>query len=272
MAIEVFYGATLARELSSSATEYLWAKWQTLNATQSLSLQRLTEESDVVSRNDLAFLMPGGEDFVFFYVGKNIQAGFGRDLTGKHLRRSKNPVATATSDVFHRAVETATPAFIRFPGRRIRNGLMWQALVLPIRLESTVMLVCHIEQLRPAPSVYEQLFHGSTDAMIVAKPINADANNVVDGRILVMNKAARALLGLDGDYVQLRLSQLPKLQKLRGGFRMQTSSTEDHAWQRIPGEDFNIEVIRFADVVALRLHMNEPLIAKADVGPALAPA
>ena len=188
MAIEVFYGATVARELSSAATEYLWAKWQTLNGTQSLSLQRLTEESDTVTRDDLAFLTSSDDDFVFLYVGKNIQAGFRNNPTGQRVLQSTDPVAKEIGDVFQEVAETVTPAFVRFPGRRVNNGLIWQVLVLPIRLGGVVVLVCHIEQIRPASSVYEQLFHSSTDAMIVARPISADINNVVDGRILVMNE------------------------------------------------------------------------------------
>lgn len=275
MAIEVFHGSTLVRELTSSATEYLWAKWQTLNSIRSLSLQRLTEESDTVTRDDLAFLIPAGtDDFVFMYVGKNIQTGFRRDPTGSRLVQSGHPVAKAAGEVFRQVSDTMTPAFFRFPGRRVHNGLMWQGLVLPLQLDSMVMLACHLEQTRPSSDVYEQLFHGSPDAVIVARPVNADAGNVVDGRIVAMNKAARVVLGFHGEIGHLRLSQLPKLKSLQLGFKLPTQPAERSALQIFRSDDFDIEVIRFPDVFAVRLHMHRPVIALGakDSAPDLAPA
>ena len=44
MALEVFNGTSIPRELATAAMEFLWAKWKTLQSTNDLTLQRLTEE------------------------------------------------------------------------------------------------------------------------------------------------------------------------------------------------------------------------------------
>jgi hypothetical protein len=90
MAIEVFHGASIPRELSSAAMEFLWAKWKTLSATNDLTLQRLTEESTHTLRDNSSFMMSVGQDpanldFVHMYVGHNIQHALGYNPTGRLL-------------------------------------------------------------------------------------------------------------------------------------------------------------------------------------------
>ena len=63
-----FFRADQFRELSSAAMEFLWAKWKTLNATNSLSLQRLTEESSHPLRANSTYVLCTGDDCVYMYV------------------------------------------------------------------------------------------------------------------------------------------------------------------------------------------------------------
>ncbi len=83
MAIEVFQGGSIPRELSSGAMEFLWAKWKTLNATNGLSLQRLTEESSHPLRANSTYMLSAGDDFVYMYVGDAIQAIIRFNPTGQ---------------------------------------------------------------------------------------------------------------------------------------------------------------------------------------------
>ena len=86
MAIEVFQGASIPRELSSAAMEFLWAKWKALSATDSLSLQRMTEESSHPLRANSTYVLSAGDDFVYMYVGDAIQAAAGFNPTGQLCR------------------------------------------------------------------------------------------------------------------------------------------------------------------------------------------
>jgi hypothetical protein len=73
MAIEVFSGTSIPREMATAGLEYLWAKWRTLNATNSLTLQRLIDESNEPLHERCHYLMPDGEDFAYVYVGRAMQ-------------------------------------------------------------------------------------------------------------------------------------------------------------------------------------------------------
>jgi hypothetical protein len=142
MAIEVFQGGSIPRELSSGAMEFLWAKWRALNATGSLSLQRLTEESSYPLRENSTYMVSAGDDFVYMYVGDVIRAIIGFNPTGRLLSKSESPVARDLLSVYRQAARTLVPSFVRFSSAR-NSRKIWQGLVLPIRLAPvTALMVC----------------------------------------------------------------------------------------------------------------------------------
>jgi hypothetical protein len=91
MALEIFTGPLIPRELSTAAMEFLWAKWKTLHATGDLSLQRLVEESSYPLRPNCVYLLTTGDDFVYAYVGEAIQKATGHNRAGTLLSQSNNP-------------------------------------------------------------------------------------------------------------------------------------------------------------------------------------
>ena len=278
MAIEVFHGATIPRELTSGAMEYLWAKWKTLSGTQSLSLQRLTEESAYPLRDNLIYMISAGDDFVFMYVGQNIQRAGQTNPTGTLLSMSSNPITKDLSEIYRHAARQLAPCFMRFTGARVQNGQIWQGLALPIRIaDGLVLLVCHFELVSPQLEVYEYLFRLSPDAMLVARPIGADTGSVVDGWVVMMNDAARDLLNFRAGVGNLRLSQLPQLAGLNFAFRMQSQVSPGSVMQTVSAPAFNVDLIRFSDVFALRLIPRpaardpEEVVSAPLISPVLAP-
>ena len=76
MAIEVFSGTSIPRELTTAAMEYLWAKWRTLHATGDLTLQRLTGESACVKRANSAHMIASGDERLTFAGDAVFTVGF----------------------------------------------------------------------------------------------------------------------------------------------------------------------------------------------------
>src|SRR5947208_16539134 len=147
MAIEVFHGASIPRELSSAAMEFLWAKWKTLSATNDLTLQRLTEESTHALREHSTFMVSVGDDFVHMYVGRAVQDALGYNPTGHLLSANDTPVARDLHELYRHAARHLLPSFVRTTAPRVRSGEIWQGLILPIKLaDGVVILVCYTEQ------------------------------------------------------------------------------------------------------------------------------
>lgn len=253
MAIEVFQGGSIPRELSSGAMEFLWAKWKTLNATNSLSFQRLLEESHLPVRANLICMLQTGDDFVYMYVGKALQSWMGVNPTGWSLAASDNPVSRDLLEVYRQAAKTGTPSFVRFATSR-GSGNLLQGLVLPIRLTAeTALVIGYAEESNLQSDVCEHLFQTSTDAMMIASPIANDVGDVLDGWVVMMNDAARELLNFRDGIGNLRLKHLPQLQKFNFGFKLHPPVPAGTRSILAPAHGLNAEIIRFTDTFALRL-------------------
>lgn len=274
MAIEVFQGGSIPRELTSGAMEFLWAKWRALNATGGLSLQRLTEESSYELAANSTYMITVGDDFVFMYIGEAIQAEAGTNRTGQLISRSDNPIARDLLAVYRQSAKTLMPSFVRFSGAR--NGRrIWQGLVLPIKLApGTVLLVCYSELISHQSEVCEHLFQTSRDAMLIASPIANEAGDVLDGWVVMMNDAAREFLGFQDSIGNLRLKHLPLVKDLEFRFKLHPPVAPGSVTIVTNGDGYAAEIIRFAHVFAMRLtgEGKGPASAAQEDAPALAPA
>lgn len=253
MAIEVFTGTSIPRELATAALEFLWAKWKTLNDTNSLTLQRLTEECSYELRANSTHMMSVGDDFVYVYVGKNIQAAANDILAGTLLSHSDNPVRREFIEVYRQVAKQMSPAFIRFTGTRSQSGNIWQRLVLPIKItEGTVMLVIYSELISHQLEVYEHLFRTAPDAMVIASPITNDVGHAIDGWVVMMNDRARQLLNFDSSIGNLRLTELPQFAGVDIWGRLYAPKSAAAATP-VAIADFDIEIMRFPHVFGLRI-------------------
>ena len=254
MAIEVFNGTSIPRELATAAMEFLWAKWKTLNDTNDLTLQRLTEECSYELRANSTHMISVGDDFVYVYVGEAIQAAASENLAGMALSQTTtNPLKREFGDVYRQVIKRMAPAFVRFTASWSQSGQLWQRLILPIPIaDSAVMLVVYSELINHQTEVYEQLFRTAPDAMIIASPISNDVGHTVDGWVVMMNDRARELLNFTGSIGNLRLTQLPQFAGVDIWGRLYAPKSAAAAMPVIT-PDFNVEIMRFPHVFGLRI-------------------
>lgn len=253
MALEVIFGASIPRELTTPTMEFLWAKWKTLKSTNHLTLQRLTEESRHSLRPNLAYLMSSGDDFLFLYVGEAVRAGHGDAESGQSVTDNTGTRAADFMQVYRQVVSTMTPAFVRFTGESLAPGQLWGRIILPIQLpQNTVMLVCYSEIFSHQIEVYEQLFRTAPDAMLTACPISNDAGHAVDGWVTMMNDRACELLGHSGNLSNLRLSDIPQFKNIDLWGRLYAPRPGGGP-QILKTDDFDLEVLRFPRAFGLRI-------------------
>lgn len=253
MAIEVFSGTSIPRELTTAAMEFLWVKWKTLHDTNDLTLQRLTEECSYELRSNSIHLLSVNDDFVYMYVGEAMQANAGESLAGTLLSQQINPLKREFADVYRHVAKRLTPAFVRFTATWSQSGQLWQRLVLPIRVtDGTVILVVYSELINHQTEIYDHLFRTAPDAMIIACPITNDAGHATDGWILMMNDRARHLLRFDGTIGNLRLTQLPQFAGVDLWGRLYAPKSAAAATP-VTTADFDVEIMRFPHVFGLRI-------------------
>lgn len=253
MAIEVFSGTSIPRELATAAMEFLWAKWKTLHDTNDLTIKRLTEECSYELRANSIHMISVGDDFAYVYVGEAIQAASHEKLAGSLLSQLTNPLKEEFAEVYRQVARRMTPAFIRYTGGRSQSGQIWQRLVLPIRIiDGTVMLMIYSELISYQIEVYEHLFRTAPDAMVIASPIANDAGHTVDGWIVMMNDRARQLLGFDGSIGNMRLTQLRQFASIDLWGRLYAPKSAAAATP-VTTAEFDVEIMRFPHVFGLRL-------------------
>ncbi|MBN8981385.1 MAG: PAS domain-containing protein [Rhizobiales bacterium] len=250
MALEVFNGTSIPRELATAAMEFLWAKWKTLHSINDLTLQRLTEECSYPLRANSVHLVSAGDDFVYTYYGQAMRDATGQSLAGTLVSENSNPLAAEFGNVYRQVAKKMTPTFVRFSGTHSRSGQLWQCLVLPIKLaHGGVMLVVYQEQISHNTEVYEQLFRTAPDAMVIACPIANDVGHVTDGWVTMMNDRARELLNFTGSIGNLRLNKLPQFAGVDLWARLYAPKSAVN-FIDIPG--FHVEIMRFPHVFGLK--------------------
>ena len=196
MTVEVFYGAAIPRESLSPIVEYLLAKWKTLKSTNDLTLQRLTEEASYPIQENLIYLLPMRDDFVFMYVGQNIQTIIGFNPTGALLSSIDDPVSRNLEHIYTRVSQDNQPALARFKVPRPNATLMRQRLIMPIKIGDTTLLVSYSENLAERGDILNYLFRTSPYATFIIYPTVGKSNQYEDAWILASNDAAQSFIGL----------------------------------------------------------------------------
>lgn len=252
MALEVFDGMAIPRELATAPMEFLWAKWKTLNSTNNLTLQRLLEESSYPLRDNCNYVMSAGDDFVYIYSGKNMHAANGRDLTGTLLSQSPNPLAGSLRDIYRQCVRKHAPVFLRYTGYYSQDGEIWQRLILPIRVsENASIIVVYSELISHKTEVFEHLFRTAPDAMIIACPIVNEVGHTTDGWVTMMNDRARTLLNFKERLTNLRLNDLPPFAGIDLWGRLY--APKGAVATPIDTAEFDVELMRFPNVFGLKI-------------------
>jgi len=269
MAIEVFHGSTIPRELATAGLEYIWVKWRTLHATGALTVHRLVDEARPPLQPHCAYLIPNGDDFAYVYIGSALQDAVFCSPTSTLLAHYDSPVVRDLAEIYRRVVRDMAPACLRFSSKSSPPGTMWHAAVLPVRIsDSTVMLVCYYELVSHQLEIYEHLFRTAPDAIAVASPITNDAGHVTDGWVLMMNDRARDMLDFRGPLGNLRLGALPQFNGVDLWGRIYAPRSA--ATLLVSAPAFDIEILRFPRVFGLRLKAKE--VATVAAAPSLAPA
>jgi PAS domain-containing protein len=261
MAIEVYNGTFIPRDLATADLEYIWAKWRTLSATGDLTVRRLVDESNPPLHDRCVYLMPTGDDFSYIYVGRALHDAIIRGPTTTLLGRGDSVVNRDLAEVYRRVIRDMAPAFVRFTSTHSPPGTLWHQVIMPVRIsDGAVMLVCCMELVSHQLEVYEHLFRTARDAIAVACPITNDAGHVTDGWVMMMNDRARDLLNFRGPVGNTRLSTLPQFDGIDLWGRIYaprsavttTFATTQH---------FDIEILRFPHVFGLRLNPKSPAAA-----------
>lgn len=253
MTIEVFQTASMPQDTLTPATAYLLAKWQTLKATNDLTLQRLTEESSYPIAENSIYMIEADGDFAFMYVGQKFQDQLGFDLTGTLLSARKSAHSADFMNVYRRVVQSSQPAMIRFTSMQNGQCILWQRLILPLKTGNTSILVCFSENITQREAVFEFLFDAAPNALIAIYPSRDEQMKIRDGWILIANMAARTLVRSASPIAGRRLREFSLFDADDVWAAVRRAAVQNQPRGIVRLERFECEIARFQHLLALRI-------------------
>lgn len=257
MAVEVIHEGTITRATASRSIHYLMTKWQGLSVVNKLTYRDLIEGGPFDPRPDLVVMAAIGDDFCYLYVGEAVQRAVGADFTGKLMASIADPVVDDLRVAYRAAADLGRPLLIRFTSSTADEPVLFERLVLPVRLEAGVtLLVCLSEVLNYKQEVYEYIFRTSFNPFLVLFPILDREHRFDDGWVILMNDTARRHFSFAGRLGNLRVRELPTFQcgELWEELRACYASAQPSAPVPALSEDgqFAVELVRLSNLVLLR--------------------
>lgn len=150
--------------------------------------------------NDSLLLLCLPNDFTFIHHGPAAVKMVGTNLTGLLLSERNTVIARAVQKVYLKCVELAEPFYVRHVAANAANQSFFiELIVLPLAVDErreVGYLLVYSAPLDDKGEVLQAVFERSQIGMIAASSTHDDTGRLQDGRILLINARARAILKL----------------------------------------------------------------------------
>ena len=178
----------------------LYTRWTSLIGKKLPRVNELlgAERDSVLNDSMLLLCLPN--DFTFVHHGPAAVKMIGTNLTGLLLSERNTAIARAVQKVYLKCAALAEPFYVRHVSSNASNQHFFiEQIVLPLavdeRREVGCILVCSAP-LDDKSDLLQVVFERSQIGMIAASSTHDDTGRLQDGRILLINARARAILKL----------------------------------------------------------------------------
>ncbi len=163
-------------------------------------LPRLSEFLDVdpspTLHNTVLFL-PKANDFICVHCGETVSKLFNFNFTGKLHSEIDAFASHAILKVYGKSVELAQPFYLRYVPVLSQRHLTIEQIVLPLAADSqrsVGFLLAYVAPMDDQLEILRAAFERSQVGMIAATAVYQENGRLKDGRILLINARARAIL------------------------------------------------------------------------------
>lgn len=177
-----------------------YGRWNRLVETKLPRLNEFLDTSQIASLTDGILYMCLPNDFLFLHHGLASAKLIGANLAGKLLSERDTAVARALKSVFVKCTELAEPFYTRNVSSVASNQSFFvEQLVLPIAADEqrkVTFLLAYTAPLDDKNEVLKAIFDRSQIGMVAAASNHDIKGKLQDGRILLVNDKAKAILRL----------------------------------------------------------------------------
>jgi PAS domain-containing protein len=193
-------GPKIGELIRSPDLRRVYDRWMALIESKLPRLNEITGAEQQVGLDDAMLLLRLPNDFMFVHHGADAVKMIGVNLAGMLLSEQKNAVADAIRKVYAKCVAIAEPIYIRhIAPNASQQHFFLEQIALPIAADErreVGFVLAYSSPLDDQNEVLKAVFERSQIGMIAAASNHDESGKLLDGRILLINARARAILKL----------------------------------------------------------------------------
>jgi CheY-like chemotaxis protein/HPt (histidine-containing phosphotransfer) domain-containing protein/PAS domain-containing protein len=147
--------------------------------------------------DDLMRLVELPGDFRYEHYGAGIVRHAGFDMTGRLVSSFGGELADFFLSAYRDCLERAVPLYTVHYTDRARNVFTWERLLLPAVDDTRRRwLIVYNRPVQTRIDLLQQVLNASDDALLALQPLLDESGQVLEWRVLMLNDAMAALVGL----------------------------------------------------------------------------
>lgn len=198
--VQSWTGAKVSDLIRAPALRRRYERWMTLVKNKTPRLNEMLGADPTSELNDAMLLLRVPDDFTFVYHGVAAVKLIGANLTGQLMSTRVTATARGVAKVFEKSAAVREPYYVRhLSAVSSTQHFLIEQLVLPVAADErrqVQFILAYNAPLDDKSEVLSAIFERSQVGMIAATSNHDDTGRLQNGRILLINAAARKILRL----------------------------------------------------------------------------
>jgi PAS domain-containing protein len=195
--VQFWSGSDVARLIKSRELAQMHERWCTMVASRLPRLNEFLGSDPHPALVNAMLLSPRGKDLLFVHHGPGVAKIIGANFTGKLHSELVTPTSTAIHRVYLRSIEIGQAFYLRFISSFSQQHFCIEQIILPLAADDqrqVGLLLIYSAPMDYQLEVLRVIFERSQVGMIAAIADYDQSGKLQDGRVLLINARARAIL------------------------------------------------------------------------------
>ncbi|MCR9267832.1 MAG: PAS domain-containing protein, partial [Alphaproteobacteria bacterium] len=195
----------------------LFREWTELASDAGLPpLAKFAPERRPLQSANLMVLAPEQDGYRYRYYGSHIAQASGFDMTGRSTADFDSDVGRFFTVKYDQTLASRKPLYTLHRASHARGVLLWERLILPLAdPNGAEVLVCYNVPADNKSDAFDALMDSSTDGILLLRPVQDAAGDVVDFLVAIANRRAAEIFRVDSALAGKRLlDRVPRLHEL----------------------------------------------------------
>jgi PAS domain-containing protein len=195
--VQSWSGANIARLIKSRELAQALERWRYMVASRLPRLNEFVGYDPNQALLNAMLLVPTGNDLLFVHHGAGVAKIIGTNFTGKLHSELVTPTSIAINAVYLKSVATGQAFYLRFVSSFSQQHFCIEQIILPLAADDrrqVGLVLIYSAPMDYQLEVLKGIFERSPIGKIAAVADYDESGKLQDGRVLLINARARAIL------------------------------------------------------------------------------